>query len=210
MPQYRNLVFDIGDVIIDIDYTSTVRAFQQLATVDFNEIVSYAKQHPIFDQFEKGQITAADFRNQLRQFLKPNTTDAQIDNAWNAILIHYPKIKLELLEQLKNKYRVFALSNINEIHICELDRVAQTQLGKTRFADLFHHAYYSNEIGHRKPEPDIYNYVVSQQNLLPHETFFVDDKAENVAAAKTLGWQAFQLTNRNELINLLQQQNIIT
>lgn len=210
MPQYRNLVFDIGDVIIGIDYTSTVRAFQQLATVDFNEIVSYAKQHPIFDQFEKGQITTADFRNLLRQFLKPDTTDAQIDNAWNAILIHYPKTKLELLEQLKNKYRVFALSNINEIHICELDRVAQTQLGKTRFADFFHHAYYSNEIGHRKPEPDIYNYVALQQNLLPHETFFVDDKAENVAVAKALGWQAFQLTNRNELMHLLQRQNIIT
>lgn len=208
MPQFRNLVFDIGDVIIDIDYKATIFAFQQIAVVDFSEVVSYAKQHPIFDQFEKGQITASGFRNELRPFLKPGTTDAQIDAAWNAILINYPKAKLDLLDKLKNKYRVFALSNINEIHICELDRVAKTLLGKNRFSDFFHHAYYSNELGHRKPNPEIYEYVASQQNLLPHETFFVDDKAENVVAAKTLGWQAFQLTNRNELTALLQQQNI--
>lgn len=209
MKPYKTLIFDIGDVIVDIDYTLPVNAFQLLSPYNFSEIVSYSRQHRIFDQFEKGLLTANDFRKELKQFLYPNVTDDQINAAWNSILIGYPAEKLELLGLLKHDYRVLALSNINEIHIHELNRVAAEKFNTPLFADFFHKAYYSNETGVRKPEKEIYTLVLEQENLVPHETFFVDDKAENVAAAKEVGIHAYQLTNRNELSSLLRSLKIV-
>lgn len=209
MHQIKNLIFDIGDVIVDIDYPTTIAEFQKLAVVEFSEIVSYSKQHSLFDQFERGEISAQDFRNQLKPLLKPETTDEAINQAWNAILIHYPKAKFDLLLELKKRYRTFALSNINEIHVAEIDRVAKECLHVSQFADFFHRAFYSNEVGHRKPETAIYEFVMREENIVPSETLFIDDKAENIAAAKALGWQAYQLTNRDKLNNLLIELDIL-
>lgn len=203
-PEYahiKNIIFDIGDVIVDIDYNITIAAFQQLAHVDFAQIVSYSKQEKIFDRFEKGQITADEFRSGLKKYLKPDVTDEQITAAWNTILVNYPIAKFELLEKLKHHYKVFALSNINEIHAHSLDVVAQQSLNKNSFRDFFHHAYYSHEMGYRKPEPEIYTTVLREQQLQPFETLFFDDKAENVEAALAQGIQAIQLKDRNRLFD---------
>lgn len=209
MTAFKNLIFDIGDVIVDIDYIVTIGEFQKLAVVDFSEIVSYNKQSNIFDQFEKGKITAQEFRDGLKQFLKAGTSDEDINKAWNSILIHYPEQKITLLKELKTQYRTFALSNINEIHVHSIDEAARAQFGVQSFGDFFHHAYYSNEVGYRKPEKEIYELVLQKENLIAGETFFVDDKAENVEAAKTLGIQAYQLTDRNKLKELLTDLKII-
>lgn len=209
MTMYRNLIFDLGDVIIDIDYAITVAEFQKLAKVDFSEIVSYSRQHHVFDRLEKGQISEADFWAEIKLLMKPDVTNEELINAWNSILINYPKYKIELLQNLRSRYQVFALSNINEIHIREIDRVAKEQFGAQRFADFFHKAYYSNETGYRKPESEIYELVLKSEQLNPSETFFVDDKAENVEAARNLGIQAYQLTNRDKLVDLLQEHKIL-
>ncbi|MCS6934386.1 MAG: HAD family phosphatase [Chitinophagales bacterium] len=210
MPAYQYLIFDLGDVIIDIDYHATINAFQQLSRVDFSEVVSYARQHPVFDRLERGEISAQEFRSELRRFLHPQVTDEQIDAAWNAILVGFPPEKLQLVENLKQNYEVYALSNINEIHTAQLDRVARERFGKERFSDFFHHAFYSHEVGHRKPEPEIFRYVTEVKNIAPERTFFVDDKKENVEAASAAGWHAYQLTDRNALFHLLQTHKIIS
>jgi putative hydrolase of the HAD superfamily len=209
MSTYKNLIFDIGDVIIDIDYKVTVAEFQKLAIVDFSTIVSYSKQNPIFDLFETGKISAQQFRNELKQFLKPGTTDEEIARAWNAILIDYPAYKIDLLKDLKQRYNTFALSNINETHVNTINAEVNTRFGLPAFSTLFNYAYYSNEVGYRKPDKEIYELVLNKENLIPEQTFFVDDKAENVEAAKKLGIQAYQLTNRNNLTQLLAELNII-
>jgi putative hydrolase of the HAD superfamily len=202
----KNIVFDIGDVLVDIDYNLTIAEFQKLAIVDFSTIVSYAKQERIFDLFEKGKISAQEFRDGLKKYLKSEVTDAQINAAWNSILIAYPKEKFELLLALKKQYRIFALSNINEIHVESINQAAQKLLGAEKFADFFHKAYYSNETGFRKPETEIYELVLQEQFLQPNETLFIDDKAENIEAAARLGIQTIHLTNRNELLNLFETQ----
>src|SRR5437763_27036 len=97
MNTIKNLIFDIGDVIIDIDYLVTIGEFQKLAVVDFAEIVSYNSQNHIFDLFETGKVSAQQFRDELKKFLKPGTSDEEIKHAWNAILIHYPPDKVTLL-----------------------------------------------------------------------------------------------------------------
>src|ERR1043165_9836080 len=209
MSSIKNLIFDLGDVIIDIDYMVTISEFQKLAVVDFAEIVSYNKQSHIFDQFETGKVTAQQFRDELKQFLKAGTTDDEITAAWNAILIHYPPAKMQLLQQLKTQYRTFALSNINEIHVNSINEAAKAQFGVADFGSFFHKAYYSNEVGYRRPDKAIYELVLRQENLIAGETFFVDDKAENVEAAKALGLQAYQLKDRNKLQDLLEELSII-
>jgi putative hydrolase of the HAD superfamily len=209
MQPLKNLIFDIGDVIVDIDYLVTIAEFQKLAIVDFSEIVSYSKQNHIFDLFETGKISAAQFRDALKPFLKPNTSDEQITAAWNSILIHYPEQKIDLLRILKQRYKTFALSNINEIHVDSLNVAAREKFGVDSFGIFFHTAYYSNEVGFRKPDKAIYEFVLQKENLIPEETFFVDDKAENVEAAKALGIRAYQLTDRNKLEALLAELHII-
>ena len=209
MGNIRNLVFDIGNVIIDIDYAATVAEFQKLSSINFSEIVSYSKQHQIFDLFEIGKISPKQFRDELKKFLNPGVTDTEIDYAWNAILVHYPPQKIELLKHLKKQYPTFALSNINEIHIASIDKVAREQFDAQYFSDFFHAAYYSNEVGCRKPERDIYEYLLQHQNIKPEETLFIDDKAENVEAARMLGIQAYQLTKPDNLHKLLNELSII-
>lgn len=207
--QFKNLIFDIGDVIVDIDYPTTVAEFQKLSAIDFSQIVSYSTQNRIFDLFETGKLTAQQFRDELKPFLKPGTGDDEITRAWNSILIHYPSHKIELLKDLKLRYKTFALSNINEIHVTSLDEAAQQKFGAANFGTFFNHAYYSNEVGFRKPDKEIYEFVLAKENLISDETFFVDDKAENIATAKMLGIHAYQLTDRNKLNELLAGLNII-
>lgn len=209
MSKIKNLIFDIGNVIVDIDYMTTVAEFQKLSTVDFSAIVSYSRQHHIFDQFETGKLTAQQFRDELKRFLKPAVSDEEINHAWNSILIDYPVQKIDLLRHLKTRYPIFALSNINEIHVASIDRVACEKFGAHSFRDFFHAAYYSNEVGLRKPDREIYEYVLAKENLNAAETFFVDDKEENVETARLLGLQAYQLSHPDKLMDLLTQLQII-
>ncbi|MBL0310945.1 MAG: HAD family phosphatase [Bacteroidetes bacterium] len=209
MKPFKNLIFDIGNVLVDIDYEVTVREFQKLATMDFGSIVSYSKQHHLFDWFETGKISADDFRRELRQFLRPEVSDDEINQAWNSILLNYPSDKFDLLKTLKLGYRTYALSNINEIHVAEINAAARKKFQQPDFASFFHRAYYSNEVGFRKPEMEIYEAILSREKLNPNETFFVDDKEENVVAAKNLGIQAYLLSDRNQLFELLKQTGII-
>ena len=209
MQPFKNLIFDLGEVIIDIDYRKTIAAFQQLAIVDFSMVVSYAAQNPVFDLYEKGKVSTADFRNELKKYLRPGTTDLEIENAWNAIFMDFPPQKIELLKQLKSRYKTFALSNINEIHVATINEVAKAKFAGPDFGSFFHRAYYSNEVGFRKPEKEIYRLVLDKEALKPEETFFVDDKPENVEAAKAFGIHAYQLKDRNKLHELLSELKIV-
>ncbi|MES2619928.1 MAG: HAD family phosphatase [Bacteroidota bacterium] len=209
MKQFKNLIFDIGEVLIHLDFPHTIAEFQKLAVVDFAEIISYSREHKVFDRFETGHLTAQQFRNELKAFFKPNVTDDEINTAWNSVFSAYPEKKFDLLKDLKLRYRTFALSNTNEIHVAAFNREVETKFGVKNFETFFHHAYYSNEMGFRKPEQEIYELVLNKENLIPSETFFVDDLAENVESAKELGIQAYQLTDRNKLHDLLADLKII-
>jgi putative hydrolase of the HAD superfamily len=197
------IVFDIGNVLIDIDYEVMVSEFAKIANTDFRRIVTYSHQDRFFDQYEKGQISSSEFRDALRRYLKPRVTNEEIDTAWNSILIHYPPAKFELLKKLRKQYMVFALSNINALHAAAIDVHVQNQFGAEDMRSYFDHAYYSHEMGHRKPEKEIYQMVLDQQALDPAHTLFIDDKLENTNAAAALGIQVHHLTDRDALVSLL-------
>jgi putative hydrolase of the HAD superfamily len=199
----HTIVFDIGNVLIDIDYEFMVSEFARIANTDFHQIVTYSHQERFFDQYEKGQISTAEFRTILRRYLRPDVTDQEIDTAWNSILIHYPAEKFDLLKKLRGQYKILALSNINDLHAAAIDVGVQAQFGAVDMRSYFDHAYYSHEMGLRKPEREIYEMVLREQSLDPAHTLFIDDKLENTSAAATLGIRTYHLTDRNALLPLL-------
>jgi FMN phosphatase YigB (HAD superfamily) len=207
MPVPKNItaiIFDIGNVLVDIDYEVMASEFKKLSLIDFHQIVTYSHQDRVFDQYEKGLISTTDFRNTLRKYLRPEVTDVEIDSAWNAILIHYPAPKFELLKALRDRYKLFALSNINDLHLGAIDVQVQNRFGATDMGSYFDHAYYSHEMGYRKPEKEIYQLVLEGQGLNPAHTLFIDDKLENTNAAAALGIQVYHLADRDELLSLFE------
>lgn len=209
MSAYKNLIFDLGNVIVDIDFSKVVAEFQKISDTNFSELLSYQQQHQLFDLFEVGKISARQLRDELKKFLKHNVTDEQIDFAWNSIITGYPEEKFSLLADLKKRYKTFALSNTNEIHVGTMDEALKEKFGADGMKDFFSGIYYSNQIGMRKPDKEIFEFVLKKENLKPQYTFFVDDKTENVEAAKRLGIQAFHLAERNELREMLAELKII-
>lgn len=200
----KAIVFDIGNVLIDIDYPNTICHFQRLATIDFNTIVSYQTQIDIFNQFEKGQVTVDEFVAALKHYLREEVTKEQIIAAWNTMLVDYPEQKINLLRALKKKgYQLYALSNINALHIEEINAKVHQFFGIDEFSSLFNKAYYSNEVGWRKPEAELYALVLAEINLHPEQILFIDDKLENLVPAQRLGIQTYHLLHPNDLYSLL-------
>ena len=209
MNAYKNLIFDLGNVIVDIDFNKVVVEFQKISNTNFSELLSYQQQHQLFDLFEVGKISAQQLRDELKKFLKPNITDEQIDFAWNSIITGYPEEKFSMLSDLKKHYKTFALSNTNEIHVATMDKALKEKFGTEGIKEFFTGIYYSNQLGMRKPDKEIFEFVLKKENLKPERTFFIDDKTENVEAAKRLGIQAFRLADRNKLRELLAELKII-
>ncbi len=190
--EIKNIIFDFGGVIIDIDEQLTIDEFARLGFADTSK-VSGKEFFELIRKFEKGIFTPDIFRNKLRDFLDISATDQEIDDAWNALLFDIPAERLEIIEQLKKNYNIFLLSNSNEIHYDLYVRDLQLRFGYNEFADLFHQAYFSFDLHLRKPELDIYEFVIYQEDLKPEETLFIDDRIENIESASKLGMQTYHL-----------------
>ena len=204
MKNIEAIIFDLGGVILNIDYRLTAEAFQQLCpdTRGLETFYSQEKQNPLFDDLEKGNIAAGDFRNKIREYLGKYFTDEVIDNAWNALLLDLPLERLEFLQSLKNKYKLFLLSNTNEIHIKAFSAYLQKLIGKPDMADYFIKEYFSFNLGMRKPEIAIFEAVVNEQSLNTSKTLFIDDSPQHVEGAKKAGLQAIHLKKGESFISL--------
>jgi FMN phosphatase YigB (HAD superfamily) len=190
---YRAIVFDLGGVIINLNYQATADAFKRLGLTDFDAIYSQAKQDGIFDDFETGKSTPAEFRKRLRTWLGNEISDTQIDMAWNAMLLDIPAERIALLRELKKHYRVFLLSNTNEIHLNTVFRIMQETHGLPDFSSLLEKQYFSSRINMRKPDPDIFRFVLKENNLSASEVFFIDDSIQHIEGARSLGIDSHHL-----------------
>lgn len=198
----KALIFDFGGVLINIDYSATIRAFQKLGIHDFDGMYSQAMQSNLFDELEIGKISPQRFINGLLDFLPAGTSPNKVVEAWNAMILNVPPSSIELLKQLKSQgYTLFMLSNTNEIHINaayrEWDKVSDE-----RPQALFNHVYLSNEIGMRKPNSEIFEFVCQEQAFKPSETLFIDDSIQHIEAAKKVGLNTFHLTPDQSLQDL--------
>jgi putative hydrolase of the HAD superfamily len=192
------LVLDLGGVLIDVDYDATARAFTRHGVPDFSRAYSKAKQSDIFDRFETGELDPRGFRDAVRELVGSPLTDAAIDACWNAMLGTIPLERIALVERLKTRMPVLLLSNTNTIHVPAFEAIVHRDLGIGHFKGLFHGAYYSCEIGMRKPDPGIFLHVLGLHGADPARTLFIDDSPQHVDGARRAGLQAQHLDLEQE------------
>jgi glucose-1-phosphatase len=183
----KNIIFDLGGVILNIDYNRTAKAFKQLGCENFDEHYSQQKQSGLFDEFEIGKISPQAFINELLRVLPKGISAKKAIDAWNAMLIDLPKARLEKLLEHKQNYRTFLLSNTNAIHEEAFTRLINLQHNISSFNDYFEHVYFSHHIGLRKPYIAVFDFVLEQHALIPEETLFIDDSPQHLLGAKQLG-----------------------
>ena len=197
----KNIIFDLGGVILNIDYDQTVNAFKKIGVINFDEIYSQAKQGQVFDKLETGALAAEEFRNYMKEFV-PALQSTDIDKAWNAMLLDLPVERIDLLKELKKKYRLFLLSNTNEMHIKAFREIIGSSYGEYIFDAIFEHQYYSSDIGMRKPNANCFQYVLETNSLEPSETLFIDDSMQHIEGALKLKIRAYHLKPAEEITTL--------
>jgi FMN phosphatase YigB (HAD superfamily) len=196
--KYKNIIFDLGGVILNIDYTLLINAFSNIELQHFEEHYSKAQQEHFFDLYEKGLISSQDFREQLKKYCAPETTNFEIDQAWNAMLLDLPSERIDLLKKLKTNHRTFLLSNTNEIHIRYINNYLQQESGITDLSGYFEKIYLSYQIQMRKPDAEIFELVLKENNLIAEETLFIDDSPQHIETAQKMGIQTYWLDVKKE------------
>lgn len=198
----KAVIFDFGGVIININYNDTIDAFKALGISDFEAMYSQAQQSNLFNEIEIGQISAQRFINGLMDFLPEGTSPNAIVHAWNAMIKDVPVETIELLLKLKNQgYKIFLLSNTNEIHITPALKAWNKSSDKL-ITDVFNHVYLSHEMGMRKPHKEIFEFVCAEQGLNKKETLFIDDSIQHIEGAKEAGLNTHQLTKQTDIYSL--------
>jgi len=198
----KNIIFDLGGVILNVDPQKTINAFKKMGAGNFDEIYSRIKQTSLFDHFEKDSITVDEFRTEVKKHIQNSVNNRDVDFAWNAMLQDLPRERLELLETLRNKYRLFLLSNTNEIHIKAYSKILKNNYGLEDLSHLFEKEYYSYKIGLRKPDIETFQYVLEENSLMPKETLFIDDSSQHVEGAKRAGIFAYLLKEDETILDI--------
>lgn len=189
----QNIIFDLGGVILNIDYNLTIKAFRNLGAQNFESLFTQAQQVGLFDKLDKGTISPGEFRAGIRQITSINISDQQIDHAWNAMLLDLPSVRLDLLKEINCHYKTYLLSNTNAIHFDEYNKYLQNSHGIKNLSNLFDKEYYSHIVNDRKPNKDIFYLILNDNGLKPEETLFIDDSIQHVKAANKIGILAYHL-----------------
>lgn len=200
--QIKNIIFDFGGVILDIDPQQINNELERLGYMDFQRLSSPEFQEGIINKFERGILTPEVFRKKVRDFLGFSITQQEIDDVWNSILLDIPKERIRVLEQAKKNYQIFLLSNSNEIHYDVYVRDLQLRFGYNDFDHLFHKSYFSFDLHMSKPNPEIFEFVMYQHQLNPQETLFIDDTLQHIETAKKLGFKTYQLVKPERVRDL--------
>jgi putative hydrolase of the HAD superfamily len=196
MPAIEAIIYDFGGVLIDVDYHASVRAFENLGIIGFDTLYSQAKQTGFFDDFEIGAISDYDFRNRVREVCKAfELKDTEIDMAWNAMILGMPASRVEMICEIRTKLPVFLLSNTNIIHERCFTKMLHTDLGENPLTKMFNNVYLSHHIGMRKPDKEVFDFVLTKNGLTRESTLFIDDSIQHIEGAKQVGLQTYWLNN---------------
>jgi glucose-1-phosphatase len=206
--EIKNILFDWGGVITDLHLDATKKAFHDLGLSIFDEHVPHDPYDKVFIPFEIGNISPEEFRDNIRMLSANSLTDAMIDGAWNAMLGILPEERWKLLESISQSYRIFLLSNTNAIHLNYYFNYLQGIYGTFGYVHLFEKAYFSHELHLRKPNADIFEFVVKDSGINPQETLFIDDFLENIETARKLGFQTVHLTKPRTLVDLFKSNRL--
>lgn len=208
MATIKNIIFDLGGVIINLNIQKTISEFNTLSPKAFESIYTQLQQTELFDLFDKGKISESHFFSQLQKEINTTATLPQLTNAWNAMLLDFPKHRLDLLLNLKSKYRLFLLSNTNETHITEFEKTLYQTHNHKNLEPFFEKVYYSCRMNMRKPDTEIFEYVLNENELNPHETIFIDDTKQHVEGALKTGIKAYLLPKEKDITLLINELSL--
>ena len=200
-----NLLFDFGGVIINIDYQRTLEAMRRLHVHGDTIAFTQAAQGELFDLMETGRLTPHEFRQGLRTHYNLTATDAELDAAWNAMLLDVPAERLALIAELRAQgHETALLSNTNQIHLATINQALQTQYGfEHGIADALDRVFYSQEVGWRKPGEEIFRHALREMNWKAEETLFIEDSFQHIETARCLGLRTLFLCPPHTLTDAL-------
>jgi len=201
MQNIKNIIFDLGGVLLNIDIRRTENALRELGIENFSTYMTQFHISSFFKEYEMGKIDDAAFIRSLQSLSPKPLTEDEVINAWNALLLDFPQERIELLRNLKKKYRLFLLSNTNLIHYRKFQQQIYLQTGGY-LEDLFEKTYYSHAVGLSKPDVAIFQLVINENKLDPGETLFVDDTEGNMVGAKQAGLEVAYIKPGTSIIDL--------
>ena len=193
MDGIKNIIFDLGGVIINLDNKRTEDAFRALGAKDFGNHFGHGFAASFFKDYEMGKISDAQFIQNLREMGGLEDPDKTLVDAWNALLLDFPPERIRLLENLRKDYRIFLFSNTNALHLEALQAIYRQTIPSGDLDALFEKAYYSHLMGMRKPDVEAFRLILRENKLVPGETLFIDDARVNVDGANSAGLRGFFL-----------------
>ena len=193
----KNIIFDLGNVIINIDFDLTYKAFENLTEKNLKQVYQEFDNQQIWEKYELGELTNKAFIQLLRDALEINASDKKIIDAWNALLLDIPQKRIDKLRELNKNYRLFFLSNTSDLHILDVNRILKETTGVSDLKELVEVAYYSFEMKLRKPDTTIYDEVLKQSQLKASETLFLDDNLDNIIGANSIGLNTIHVTDQD-------------
>ncbi len=200
----KNIILDLGEVIINLSQERTIHAFKNLFNDQFEVMQTELQNQNILTRYEIGEITSQEFLNFFKGF-NQQLTDEAICDAWNSMLLDIPKERIELIAVLAKKYRLFLLSNTNEIHLAFINNYVNTQFGLSSISAPFERSHFSHLMKMRKPNAVIFNEVLTQNNLIAQETLFIDDTEEHIITAKQLNLKTHHLLATETITDLFHE-----
>lgn len=189
----KHIIFDLGGVLLNIDYSLTEQAFVAAGITNFPQLYSQLNQSSLFDKWEMGQIEREEFIETLQKASPATLTEDKIVHAWNAMLLDFPVRRLQLLQQLRMYYDLLLLSNTNEIHEQAFNDILMQSHGMPNIGVFFDKVYLSHRVGLRKPMREIFERVLDDNGLRAEHTLFIDDSPQHIAGARELGIQTIYL-----------------
>ena len=204
----KNIIFDLGGVILDIDENIVYKELEKLG-INVSELAHSKEFIELISKFDTGIYTAPTFRKKAKALLGlEKMTDQKFDSIWNAMLLDIPRERIEAIEQVKKHYKIFLMSNTNEIHYDLYVRDLQLRFGYKEFDALFDKSYFSFDIHLEKPDPRFFELILDHEGLVPEETLFIDDTEGNINSAKSLGIKTYHI-KREELVRNLFENGVL-
>lgn len=200
----KTIIFDLGGVIIDLDFKKTPQAFSDQTSWTAQDIYHLILQPGLFQDYEKGLLSDQHFRSGVNQLFETDLSNEQIDLAWCAMLGDIPKPRLDLMNLLREKYQVLVLSNTNAIHVDAFNQTIKEVSGKDSLTSYADEVYFSHELHMRKPDTEIYEEVLKRSGAIAEQCLFLDDTQKNLDQAALIGIQTLHITTPNDIFNVTQ------
>ncbi|WP_044117852.1 HAD family hydrolase [Alkaliflexus imshenetskii] len=202
MDNVKNILFDLGGVVIDIDVQRTVDALAKLFGMEGNVTPRDVLGQEVFLRYETGLISSSQFVASIRRLSGNGVNESDVIDAWNSMLVEIPERRVKTIERLKLQHKLYVLSNTNSLHVERFERMAP---GYDHLSQLFDRMYFSHLIGSRKPDTTAFLSVVVHSGIVAEETLFVDDLADNIETARRLGFQTLHVSNGLDISDWFEQ-----